>query len=479
MRTVLKGAAHIAGARLIRIGASVVFQVGAARILGPSGYGLLTHAISGAALSHQATDFGVGPSVSVGLAGARGSGRGFGTQGRRLLRLGLGVRLVLTVGLVVFVMVLPGRAGALFGTDLVVWGVVLAVAVGWAAFAEHVVVGLGWTRLLVVVSTLAFVLPTAVALVVVALGGGPGRAVAALALSTLVGLLLSAGIIAGHWRREASAEAPDDGQEASRFSFARTAFYLGVVTLGGVIVFRAPVVAMGSSGDAVATGLLGAGVAVVERGGVLGTALGLSAGPSLTGWLGGGRKMAQAFRVVRAGSEAAIWVAAGLLAFGPLAIRVVLGQGYLGIIELLPWLVLAVFLQANMQSLGALLDYGGWARQRAVALGLGAGTVLVALWMYDGGSALLGAALLPCGLAVAFLSILASALRGDEGRRVRGVLMVVAVDLGRLGLLVTVASWARGLLPSLPVVFDALAVAMLAGGLIWLTRWKSPRRRTA
>lgn len=441
MRRVVLGALHIGTGRVLRMGASLLFQVGAARFLGAAGYGALSHALSGAALAQQATDLGVGPATSVGVARSR---RGASLTGEAgvVLRRGALARTVLSLLLVATVVAMPGPGARLFGPGMVGWGTALALVAGWAAFVEFVLVGLGWTRSLVSSSLALYALPAVAALGAVLLGRGPDDTLATLTVVTLAGVVAVSAAVAATWR--SGQRTPPEEESGPPFRLLPTAGSLAAVTFGAVVILRAPVAALGSTGDAVATGLLGASVALVERGGVVGTALGLSAGPAMAGWMGEPSQVAQAVRVARTGSVALFVAAAALVLAGPAAVRLVLGPEYEGLVALLPWVAAALFLQGAMQTVGGLLDYGGWSAVRALALATGALVVLGGLGAVGRGAAA-AVHLVTLGLLVPFLVITVAAWLRSDGAPVRRVLAPVLAGSVVTGLFLWFFTRVRGL----------------------------------
>ncbi len=470
MRGIVRGAVDIGASRLLRMGAALAFQAGAARFLGPSGYGLLQHALSGAALTQQATDLGAGPATSVGLARA-GLGAGARTRGTAgVLRTGAVLRTGLTLALVMALLLAPHRLEPVFGSSMVGWGVILALAGGWAAFLEHVLVGVRRTRTLLVASLLLFAVPAAAGLVTVLVRPDPVAVLRSLAWATLVGVVLVATLVVsmmGQLLREGrGTEATEDEPAAGPpFRFSRTALSLAVVSLSAVIIVRLPVLVLANAGNAAGAGMLGAGVALVERGGVVGTAMGLSAGPALASWMHEEADLSEARSALRAGSLGGLWLGGLLLALGPAAILVVLGVEYAPLIALLPWIAVALFLQASLQTLGGLLDYGGWAGPRALALAVGAAVVAVGSGLVEP-SPLRAMQVVVAGL-LSVLCVLAVVPAGAvAAARVRAVMSVVWADLALMAVLSAAVTLARAAAPAVPYWIDACVTGSLVGGVL-------------
>jgi O-antigen/teichoic acid export membrane protein len=455
---------------VLRIGSSFLFHLLSARVLGPGGYGVLSHTVSGGAVVQQATDLGVGPAVGVGLARAKAGPGELEGSGRRLVWAGLGVKVVLVVSAVILFLGFPAWPTRLFGEGMAVWGTLLGVLTGVAILAEYAAIGWGQTRLLPIGSVAVFVLPVMAAVVAVLVRGTPVSAVATWAVGMVIGVAVFWTLLV-----VVQGKAPS-GEESSRSGVRRllkTAGYLGVVNLGAVLMNRAPVIALGALGHLSGAGIMGAGIAIVERGALLGTAVGLSAGSALSAWLSGGRHLVQARRAMRTGSEYAVWLAAILASSGPLGISVFLGSQYGDLVRLTPLLGVAVFLLSTTQMIGALLDFGGWARQRAFAALAGSGIVL--LLLAGAGSSLdpvRSVVAVTAGLAGSLGVVNLLSLGREHGGRVRSLMLIAAVDLIRVLLVVMLVTLSGARFGGLGTWTNAIVVMPVCLAVVAATGWR-------
>lgn len=460
------GAGHIAGARLIRMSASLAFQVGAARVLGPAGYGLLSHALSGAAVGQQAID--VGTSAATGVEVARGRSLGSWEVVRRAVRRGAMAKAVLALAFLGIVVFFPRSGEWLLGARMVHWGVLLCVAAGMVGLLEYVAVGMGLVTRLHLIAVFGYALPAGTALAAVWMVGSPEAGVAGLAVATGLGALGLGWVLVRELPRAYGMLGAVE--EGATVSFGLSALQLGLVAFGGAFVFRAPIIALGAGGDAVATGILGAGVAIMERAALVGTALGLAAGPELSGWVSGGPQAPRALEVVRTSARVAFWTTVSVAVVGPLAVVLLFGERFVLVGTLFPLLMPALYLQANMQTLGGLLDFGGWARERAIAWSAAATFVALGVVLARGTlGAHGGAALVGLGLVIVYATILLQSFGHPGGALIRGALWIVGADGLRLGTVLLPVWVLRAARPDLDPWIDValtLGVALVAAAIV-------------